>query len=430
MHFRIPVAHHLSIAAASLVAGMLTLTGCVGTPTAGSARAVADLRAWLALPRDQRPPLSEQPFSRQALTAADEAGARRALWEDHAAYIRADRTDEMRAQLIEMGGLEMPFRTVSFGDTNRLPPAGRSLFISLHGGGGAPKGVNNRQWTNQVALARAYAPAEGLYLAPRAPTDTWNLWHEAHIDAFLARIIENLIVLENVSPDRVYVMGYSAGGDGVYQLAPRMADRWAAAAMMAGHPNDASPINLRNLPFALQVGALDAAFHRNEKAQEWGALLDALQHSDPGGYVHFTELHAGKAHWMELADKKAVPWMEKFTRNARPTRVVWRQDDVPHQQFYWLALPAEVAPKAGFQVEATRDGANIELKSSEPAEVRVRVDEAMIPADREIVVRSAGQVLFRGRVPRTIRVLADTLEERGDPSLVFSGEITVRVPRS
>ena len=52
----------------------------------------------------------------------------------------------------------------------------------------------------------------------------------------------------------LYVLGYSAGGDGVYQLAPRLADRWAAAGMMAGNPNDASPLNLRNLGFALHVG--------------------------------------------------------------------------------------------------------------------------------------------------------------------------------
>jgi dienelactone hydrolase len=28
----------------------------------------------------------------------------------------------------------------------------------------------------------------------------------------------------DVNPNKVYVMGYSAGGDGVWRLAPRMAD--------------------------------------------------------------------------------------------------------------------------------------------------------------------------------------------------------------
>jgi len=30
-----------------------------------------------------------------------------------------------------------------------------------------------------------------------------------------------------------------------------MADYWAGAAMMAGHPNDAQPFGLRNVAFAL-----------------------------------------------------------------------------------------------------------------------------------------------------------------------------------
>ena len=35
------------------------------------------------------------------------------------------------------------------------------------------------------------------------------------------------VIKENVNPNKVYLLGYSAGGDGVYQLAPRMANRWA-----------------------------------------------------------------------------------------------------------------------------------------------------------------------------------------------------------
>ena len=72
-------------------------------------------------------------------------------------------------------------------------------------------------------------------------------------------------------------MGYSAGGDGVYQLAPRMADRFAAAAMMAGHPNETSPAGLRNIGFAIHMGALDVAYNRNEIARRWGVMLDSLQ---------------------------------------------------------------------------------------------------------------------------------------------------------
>ena len=110
-------------------------------------------------------------------------------------------------------------------------------------------------------------------------------------------------------------MGYSAGGDGVYQLAPRMADRLAAASMMAGHPNESSPLGLRNLPFAIHVGADDAAYNRNKVAREWGEKLDKLREGDPEGYLHLTEIHPGRAHWMNREDASAVPWMAKFRRD-------------------------------------------------------------------------------------------------------------------
>ncbi|MFN9878353.1 MAG: hypothetical protein ACK557_07725, partial [Planctomycetota bacterium] len=53
------------------------------------------------------------------------------------------------------------------------------------------------------------------------------------------------------------------------RVGPRLADRWAAAGMMAGHPNETVPLGLRNVPFALQVGAEDAAYRRNEIGREW-----------------------------------------------------------------------------------------------------------------------------------------------------------------
>lgn len=125
-----------------------------------------------------------------------------------------------------------------------------------------------------------------------------------------------------MNPNKVYVLGYSAGGDGVYQLVPRMADHWAAAAMMAGHPNGVSPLSLRNVPFALQVGSDDAAYNRNKVGKEYGEQLAKLRTDDPKGYEHFVKIHEGKPHWMGGEDKVALPWVAKFARNPVPEKVV------------------------------------------------------------------------------------------------------------
>jgi hypothetical protein len=78
------------------------------------------------------------------------------------------------------------------------------------------------------------------------------------------------------------------GGDGAYQMGPRMADYWAAAAAMAGHPNESSPVNLRNIGFTVHVGGEDDAYDRDTVALQWKRQLDSLQEYDPGGIHHST----------------------------------------------------------------------------------------------------------------------------------------------
>ena len=161
----------------------------------------------------------------------------------------------------------------------------------------------------------ALQPAEGVYVAPRAPTNTWNLWHQDHIDDFFQRLIQNMVLFHQVNPDKVYLMGYSAGGDGVYQLAPRMADFFAAASMMAGHPNETSPLGLRNLP--LQSPTWEArmpAYKRNEIAADWEKKLQALRSSDPEGYLHRVRIFPEFGHWMQKKDAEALPWMSQYRR--------------------------------------------------------------------------------------------------------------------
>jgi len=408
---------------------LLVFLGCQShSPGVVSVKPPANLHQWLAQPAARRPALTDCPFANAPLSREQAAATLTALWTDRVKFLRRDRAAEMQAHELDLDGQKMKFVWMSFGDTNAIPAGGRSLFISLHGGGGAPQPVNDEQWTNQIRLGQAYQPAEGIYVAPRAPTDAWDMWHQAPEDDFFARMIEDFVVFEHVNPNRVYVMGYSAGGDGVYQLAPRMADRWAAAAMMAGHPNDASPLSLRNVPFALQVGAEDAAYHRNAVAAKWGEMLDSLRQADPQGYRHFTKIYPGKGHWMDLEDRQAVPWMERSTRRPLPDKVVWYQNSVTHTRSYWLERPAaEVA--AGQKLVAQRAGQVITLTSANVNTVTVLLNDAMLDLDRPVVITSNGQILFSNLVSRTAANLARTLDGYGDTNLAFSAVVTVNVPR-
>ena len=285
-----------------------------------------------------------------------------------------ERKAELNAKVIKAAGKEMKFLEKVFGEAKE---GERSLWISMHGGGGAPARVNDQQWQNQIRL---YAPAEGIVVAPRAPTNTWNLWHQGHIDDLFQRLIENMVVVRGVNPNKIYLMGYSAGGDGVYQLAPRMADRFAAASMMAGHPNDANPLGLRNLPFMIFMGGKDAAYKRNQVAAEWGEKLEKLRAGDSGGYLHKVTIYKEFGHWMNGKDREALPWMAKNTRNPWPQTVVWRQSKRTHDRFYWLSVPKDQA-KGGQVIEARVIGQKIEVKAEGIQQVTLRLSVELISLD-------------------------------------------------
>lgn len=362
-----------------------------------------------------------EPFLNESLNLGQSKRSKTLLVDFHRSRIAETRLQEIESRLIKIGDKQMPFFMKVFGDK---PAGGRSLYISMHGGGGAPKRVNDRQWENQKRL---YTLEEGIYVAPRAPTDTWNLWHQSHIDLFFQRLIEDLVVIEDVNPDRVYIMGYSAGGDGVFQLAPRMADYLAAAAMMAGHPNETSPLGLRNLPFILQMGGKDSAYKRNKVAAEWEGKLSNLRDKDPGGYAHLVKIYPEYGHWMNGEDVIAIPWMHKFSRKKYPDRVVWKQDDVTHARYYWLAQdPGDYVERS--EVVANRKGQVIRIEKADIPKLKIRLNDAMVDLDQPVSVYFQDALLFEGKVDRSIRLQALSLIERGDPSYVFSAEIKVDIP--
>jgi hypothetical protein len=207
-----------------------------------------------------------------------------------------------------------------------------------------------------------------------------------------------------------------------------MGERWAGAGMSAGHPNAASPLSLRNVPFAIHVGGDDSAFDRNKVAMEWGKRLEMLAAADPGGYLNQWQVHAGKPHWMDLEDAVSIPWLQSHVRDPIPHKVVWEQADLPRATFYWLAVDAQNRAK-GNLIQASYDMNGVTLEMIKGVrKLQLRFSDAMLDLDAPITVTYATKPLFSGAVARTIATLARTLEERSDPALMFAGEASVAVP--
>lgn len=320
--------------------------------------------------------------------------------------------------LLRCGEYKMPFVYYVNG---AIPDAGYPLYISMHGGGGAPAEVNDEQWESQKGL---YGSVDGVYLVPRAPTDTWNMWHQEYMDDLLMQIVTYSVARLNVDPSRVYLLGYSAGGDGVYNLASRLSDRFAAAAMMAGHPGDAQIEDLRNLPFAIYMGADDTAFNRSELAVEWLRSFERLHAEDQGGYAYNINIYANKGHWMDGEDGVAISWLAGYRRVGNPNRVVWIQDDVLHSRKYNLEVSN---PRQGDRVEQVVDRENntIYITTEHYKSVTIWLDDYIVDLDKRVVIVFNGREAFSGVVPRVEQNIKDSIAGRYDPEYIYWGRVTV-----
>ena len=350
-------------------------------------------------------------------------------YKKYASELLLSRSIELSKQSIEIDGFEMKYHLNRYGD---MPINGWSLFISLHGGGGVSPEINERQWNRHKKL---YSLDEGILLTPRSPTDTWNMWHQDHIDRIFNRLIQNMIAKYNVNPNKIFLLGYSAGGDGVYQLAPRMADRFAAASMSAGHPNDASPLALRNIGFSIHMGKNDSAYNRNNVAEEWKVQLEDLKSQDMGGYENFVKIYEGRGHQISHAkenyvleksnngvDSSGIFWMSKFTRNPYPKKVVWKQDDVTHNRFYWLKV---IEPKAYSLIVANIESQVITISNATVPEIVIRLNDKLLDMDKKVKVVYRDKEIFSGYVPRRKDVILNSINEYGDPTSIYYGEISV-----
>ena len=92
--------------------------------------------------------LAERDLAKTPLTKADAAKARESLWKQHAALIAKEREPEISAGVLKLNNLEMPIYLQTYG---KEPKEGWSRWISMHGGGGAPKAVNDQQWEESKA---------------------------------------------------------------------------------------------------------------------------------------------------------------------------------------------------------------------------------------------------------------------------------------
>ena len=205
------------------------------------------------------------------------------------------------------GGEKLRFMKETVGEADE---SGRyPLYITLHGGGGGPEEMNNDQWIDMFHYYRN-SVENGIYVAVRGVSDTWDLHFREETYPLLDELITYMSVMEHADQNRVYLLGFSAGGDGVYQLAPRLADRFAAVNMSSGHPNGVSLLNTANCPICLQAGIRDYYTEdakRSVRCAEFEKTLEDYRDKYGFGYEHQVWIHVPEGHnYIDYADSHGL----------------------------------------------------------------------------------------------------------------------------
>ena len=385
----------------------------------------------------------------QPIEVENLAEAREEAWNTYADAQLNDPTllQETQDCAMTFGEATMRYTVQVIGD---MPENGYPLYIAMHGGGsGDTPEVNDEQWDEMKDYYSAALDC-GVYVAVRGVRDTWDTHFNPESYPLYDRLIRYMILTQNVNPNRVYLEGFSAGGDGVYAIANRMADRFAAANMSSGHPNGISMVNLYNMPIQLQAGEFDDEYDRNRVTAEYGLKLDELQ-AEYGGYEHRTLIHhdcghnyedyepthipvmADVAAWLNDGDRTTVDvdsfppdYMDDFIRDPYPTTIIWdlftRADTRETETFYYMSAPY-TTNEGMIKVASAGDNAFAIEAEDVNGEFSIMLNEYMVDFSRPVTFIINEEETTLNLTP-DMAVLAATTEDRGDPWYQFEAMVT------
>lgn len=358
----------------------------------------------------------------EKLLAENEAGVRAAAWEAfRAAPIHAGLKTNFDANLVRFEQHTSPYAVKAVGTR---PAKGWPLFIAMHGGGGAPKQVNDSQWRQMQTYYHEHPELGGyLYLALRAPNDTWNGFYDNYVYPLIDHLVLQFRLLGDIDPDKVFLLGYSHGGYGAYAIGPKMPDRFAAihASAAAATDGETTAKTLRTTQFTAMVGERDTMYGRYERNLKFKEQHEQLRGGRTDIYPGGVTIMEGKGHG-GLPDRDKIVEMYAATRNPMPREITWLQTDPVVTDFFWLHVPQ---PSKEQEILAScRDNRFVVTANEKVNRVTVLMDARLVDFSKPVDIELNGSTVTRRFTPR-LKTVCESLKRRGDPGFAFSAEFTV-----
>ncbi len=322
---------------------------------------------------------------------------------------------------VTFGKYLSPYKMHTVGEK---PKNGWGLVIAMHGGGGTAKEVNDSQWEGMAKHYKDHPEKGGyIYLALRAPNDTWNGFYDDYVYPLIGNLIQQFTLFGGVDPDKVYLIGYSHGGYGAFAIGPKTPDRFAAihASAGAGTDGESAPKNLRNTPFSVLVGEFDTMYDRKSRTERFAQEIEALRGDRKDIYPVTADIAKGFQHG-NLQDQDKLIDMLPLTRNPVPRELTWLMTDAVVRDFFWLHTDA---PAKEREIDATCRDNKLTVKTQNAIKTTIYLDSRLIDFGKPLQMEINGQKSERKLTP-SLQTLCETLQRRGDPKLAFTAKVEVK----
>ena len=131
------------------------------------------------------------------------------------------------------------------------------LLFYLHGSGERNRSVRRLARTGVVHSAGHFAKPSDFPFLVICPKTDHHVWEPERVIALLDELLQDDHLRWQIDPARIYLTGFSMGGFGVWSIAAKYPDRFAAIVPVAGGGDTDRVEPLAQLPVWAFHGALD-----------------------------------------------------------------------------------------------------------------------------------------------------------------------------
>jgi predicted esterase len=297
---------------------------------------------------------------------------------------------------IEVGGRTQ--RYVLSAPKGYSPKKSWPLILSLHGAGGNGPMELSFQWASVRSKWRGF-------IAAPSGNPPGAQWFPAQ-EPFVLAVLKDAMTRANIDANRVYVNGFSNGGNGAWYYGEYHPGIFAAMCTRGGgNPMPGMLRNLLHVPAYIVHGEKDSVIRVDSDRRD-AAALETL-----GYEVVYTEVPGGRHKPFNEENPKILDFYRKHPRDPWPKELkILPRPDRKRMRILWLEIP-EGAGTSPVEA-AVKDGNTIEIRGA--TRVVLWLSDDLVDLDKEVIVKLNGAEAFRGKAERRLKTLVADLRERMD----------------